>query len=90
MEERRAHPRETTLERTIQARAVPPNGTTLNGLLLDMSPSGVLISGNTTGLVASDEISLTLFLPLGKELQHRFAVRHIGPERRCWDAEFAA
>ena len=80
MNDRRTAPRHTGTQRAVPTTALLSGGTALPGSILDISPDGARVAGDTQDLAVGDEITLTLLFPLLEQtIEHSCRVRHVQP-----------
>jgi hypothetical protein len=90
MDERREHPRETTLVGAVPGQIRLPSCKMLDGSVFDLSERGAKIVGDTTGLTVGTEVNLMLLLPLDVKVGYGCRVKHIDPDGKSWGARFTS
>ena len=69
--ERRSDTRERTVEREVRCRVELPDGTTLEGIVENISQGGARIAGPATDLGTGDEIRIAFVFLTGEEVAYR-------------------
>ena len=90
MDEQRQSVRDITLARAVRVHSQLPNGVTVEGSVADVSDGGVKVIGETRGVIAGDEVLLTLLLPMGQRVMYRCKVKHVDPLGQFWGGQFAS
>ncbi len=90
MDERREHPRETTLVSAVSGQIRLPSGKMLDGSVLDLSERGAKIVGDTDGLAVGIEVDVMLLLPLDVKVGYRCRVKRIDADGKSWGARFTS
>lgn len=72
----------------ISCLAELPNGTTLEGVVKDISDGGARVSTSTTGLSEGDEIQLVFIVQPDQKVARRCEVRYVDHERNSFGLQF--
>ena len=88
MAEQRESDRETTISPPITCFTDLPDGSVLEGVVVDMSDTGARVSGDTSGLSVGDDIRLVLVVLADQKVVYHAEVRHLDSQRRFFGIRF--
>lgn len=90
MVEQRRSERETTISPPISCFADLPDGTVLEGVVVDLSDQGARVSGLPSGLRVGDEIRLVLVILADQRVVYRAEVKHLDVPGRFFGLRFTS
>ncbi len=90
MGEQRRTVRETDVVPPISCLIERPDGSTLEGIVQDLTDFGARVSGNTTGLSSGDQIRLVLVVQSDQKVTYQAEVRHVDTAGRSYGLVFTS
>ena len=69
--------RELTYDGDIETITELSDGSTLKGVVLDLSKTGARIGGRTDGLQLDDDVTMTIMFPMGHDIEYQCEIKHI-------------